>query len=62
MFNLRSWNPLKLARLVALTISDHALSVSQVGAGFGCGLSKPTPPVNKNLHTVSSIKPLFRID
>ena len=37
-----------------LQISSHDCLGSQV-AGFSWGLSRPTPPVNKNLHCVSSI-------
>jgi len=38
----------------ARTISDHALSVIQSGAGLGCGFCSATPPVNRNLQTWSS--------
>ena len=59
-FKLRSRNPFKfLSELDDLTISDHDFSVSHSDAGFGYGLSRPTPPVNKKRHTSSSIRPLF---
>ncbi len=51
-------SPLRLVRLEARTISDHDLSVSHSGAGFGCGFSRATPPVSRKRHTASSIEPL----
>lgn len=41
--------------LLALTISDHDLSVSQSGAGFGCRFSRATPPVKKKIKASSLI-------
>lgn len=38
---------------VALTISDQDFSVNQVGAGFGCGFERATPPVKKNTNKSS---------
>lgn len=61
--NLRSRKPFKFWRADDdRTISDHDLSVSQCGAGFGYGFSRPTPPVSKNLQTSSSISPLLNLN
>lgn len=50
--------PLNAGRSEHLTISAHDLSLSHSAAGLRYGLSKATPPVSKNLHSLSSILPL----
>lgn len=50
--------PLKAGISEQRTISAQDLSDSQVGAGFGKGFSKATPPVSKNRHSWSSSSPL----
>jgi len=54
-------NPAKAGRSEHLTISDHDLSDSHIAAGLRNGFSKATPPVSKNLHSMSSIVPLKQI-
>ena len=56
-----SIKPWKAGRSDARTISAHDLSGNHRGAGFANGFSKATPPVNKNLHSWSSIFPLKQI-
>ena len=53
-----SKNPLNAGRSEHLTISAQDLSGSQRGAGLGKGFSKATPPVRRNLHSISSTLPL----
>lgn len=53
-----SMNPVNADNCEARTISAQDLSDSQKGAGLGNGFSSATPPVNRNLHSSSTIFPL----
>ena len=50
--------PLNFGISLSLTNSAHDLSESHSDAGFGCGFSRATPPVSRNLQWLSSISPL----
>ena len=49
--------PSKTVTLERRTISPQDLSVSQAGAGFGCGFSAAVPPVSRKNHSLGSISP-----